>query len=97
TRMFQIEATVDNAARRLRPGSFARGTITVGERSGVVYVPRASVVSFAGLDKVYTVADGKAVEHTVTLLSRDGEWLPIDQELPAAKVIAEGLADLADG
>jgi len=35
-------------------------------------VPAASVVTFAGVQRVYTVAEGKAVEHRVRLGVRVG-------------------------
>jgi RND family efflux transporter MFP subunit len=66
TRTFQIEADFVNADRQLRPGAFGRARIVVGQQSGVARVPAAAVVSFAGIDRVYSVADGKAVEHRVT-------------------------------
>jgi len=95
TRTFLVEAVVENTQRQQHPGSFARGAIHVGERTAVVYIPRSSLVSFAGLDKIYTVSEGKAVEHTVTLLSRIGDQLPISEPLDADRVVAVGASQLA--
>lgn len=75
SRTFQVEAILPNAQRLLRPGAFARGVIVVGAEPAVTFVPRAAVVSFAGVDRVFTVSDGKAVEHTVSVragVERDG-------------------------
>jgi RND family efflux transporter MFP subunit len=63
TRTFQIEATFDNASGRLRPGAFVRGTVVTGEDADVAIVPQSAVTSFAGLNKVYTMRGGKAVDH----------------------------------
>ena len=53
------------------PQAFVRARIRTGVRQSPS-VPRSAVVSFAGLDKVLTVRDGKAVEVPVTL----GDGLP---------------------
>ncbi len=97
TRTFLVEALVDNTDRTLAAGGFARGTLRTGERAEVTHVPSDAVVSFAGLDKVYTVADGKAVEHAVTLLAREGELLPIEGSIGSGEVVVTGLNKLADG
>lgn len=70
SRSLLIEADIPNPGS-LRPGHFVRARIHTGVRSSPS-VPRSAVVSFAGLDKVLTVRDGKAVEVPVTL----GERLP---------------------
>lgn len=96
TRTFEVEILVENDDHRLKPGAFGRGTIEVGERSGVVFVPREAIVSFAGVDKVYTVADGKAVEHRVTLLRNEGEMVPVNSDLGGAtEVVTFGVGRLA--
>lgn len=96
TRTFTLEVLVPNAEQQLKPGAFARGVLEVGERENVVFVPRDAVVSFAGLDKVFSVADGKAVEHTITLLQTSGDMLPIREDLGGARrVVTLGSARLA--
>lgn len=66
SRTFQVEILVPNPQARLRPGSFARGTIITGQQPDVAFVPKAAVVTFAGVSKVYAIRDGKAVEMIVT-------------------------------
>jgi RND family efflux transporter MFP subunit len=64
-RMLQVEADIPNDGR-LRPGSFARAEILVKENAPAVTVPSNAIVTFAGIEKVFVVEKGKAVERRVT-------------------------------
>ncbi|MGH7214983.1 MAG: efflux RND transporter periplasmic adaptor subunit, partial [Tepidisphaeraceae bacterium] len=65
-RTFQIECIIPNPQRVLKPGAFARARLLTHSDSGVVFVPREAVVTFAGTTKVFTVdPEGKAVEQTI--------------------------------
>jgi HlyD family secretion protein len=64
SRSLLIEADIPNPGT-LRPGNFVQARIIVGQRS-VATVPESAVVTFAGLQKVILVDEGKAVERTVT-------------------------------
>lgn len=97
SRTFQIEAHIPNDSARLKPGAFARGRISIARDEGVTFVPRSAVVTFAGVQKVFSVADGKAVEHRVQLGVRDGEYVEIRGGLPAAEVVTTGAAGLSAG
>jgi RND family efflux transporter MFP subunit len=55
-----VEAEVRNADGALLPGAFCRARIVVAEAAPVVTVPRSAVATFAGVDRVFTVADDKA-------------------------------------
>jgi RND family efflux transporter MFP subunit len=66
TRTFAVEIEVINADGALRPGGFARAEIVTGVDQGVPHVPRAAVASFAGVQRVFGVRDGKAVGVVVT-------------------------------
>ncbi len=76
SRTFGIEIRVPNSDRRLRAGMFARAEILTGEEEAVV-IPQDAVRSFAGVDKVVTVADGKAIEVQVTLGDKSGDKVEI--------------------
>ena len=75
-RILVVEAEVRNNGQ-LRPGSFARADIVANEKSLAAAVPTNAIVSFAGIDKVVTIQDGKAVEKPITLGRRSGEWTEI--------------------
>jgi RND family efflux transporter MFP subunit len=52
-----VEAEVPNAEATLLPGAFCRAQIVTAAAVPVVVVPRTAVVSFAGVDRVFTVGD----------------------------------------
>jgi RND family efflux transporter MFP subunit len=86
SRSLLIEADIPNPGN-LRPGHFVRARIRTGVRQ-VVSVPRTAIVTFAGLDKVLTVRDGKTVEVPVTL----GESLPAPASADAGGAAATSAA-----
>ncbi len=51
-----VEAEVHNGDGALLPGAFCRARIVVAAAAPVVTVPRAAVVTFAGVDRVFAVA-----------------------------------------
>jgi len=75
-RMLLVEADVRNDGR-LRPGSFARAEIVTNDAKMTVAVPTNSIVTFAGIEKVITVQDGKALEKPVTTGRRNGDLTEI--------------------
>jgi membrane fusion protein, multidrug efflux system len=98
SRSFQVEINVDNAKGLLRPGGFAHGAIATRNDASVLFVPQESVVSFAGIRKVFTVVDGKAVEHEVALGASQGSYVEITSGLKdAGNVVVSGASKLAAG
>jgi RND family efflux transporter MFP subunit len=96
SRTFAVEVTFANAERQLKPGTFGRGAITVGERSDVTTIPAAALYSFAGLDRVFSIKDGKAVANAVSVVVRDPDRVVIEGDLGGATQVAvSGLARLA--
>lgn len=75
-RMLLVEADVPNPGG-LRAGFFARAQVVVNERENVASVPANALITFAGLEKVILVKDGKAVEKTVTTGRRELNWVEI--------------------
>lgn len=63
-RMLLVEADVPRTGA-LRPGLFARADIVVSDHEDVISVPENAIVTFAGLEKVIGIQNGKAVERTV--------------------------------
>ena len=76
TRMLLVEADVRNNGK-LRPGAFARAEIVTDDAKMAVTVPTNAIVTFAGIEKVIVVQNGKAVEKPVTTGRRSGEWTEI--------------------
>lgn len=98
-RTFQVEIRIDNAEGKLLPGGFARGAIETHVDPAVVFVPQDAVVIALGLSKVFTVKDGKAVEHKVTTGMHDGAFLEVVKGdlAPGDQVVTSGAARLAEG
>ena len=97
-RTFPIEVQIPNADRKLPPGAFARATIDTRMEDNVVLIPAAAVVSFAGVDKVFTIVDGKAKEVQVKLGDRIGGEYEVRQGLKGNEVLAtSGTSRLATG
>jgi membrane fusion protein (multidrug efflux system) len=101
SRTFQVEALVPNSQRRLKPGSFAQANILTRMESGAVFIPEPALYSFAGVNKVFVVRDGKAAEIAVDVdkSQRDSEGhIRVVRGLKGDEVvIASGLNRIATG
>jgi RND family efflux transporter MFP subunit len=75
-RVLMVEAEVQNNGQ-LKPGAFAKADIVINANNMTVAVPANAVVSFAGIDKVITVQEGKAAEKAITMGRRSGDWIEI--------------------
>jgi RND family efflux transporter MFP subunit len=71
-RMLLVEADVQNDGN-LRPGSFAKAEIVTNDARMAVTVPNNSIVTFAGIEKVIVVQNGKALEKPITTGRRSGD------------------------
>jgi RND family efflux transporter MFP subunit len=76
TRMLIAEAEVANDGS-LRPGLFARAEIVIDESTIALTIPTKSIVTFAGIEKVVVVQNGKALEKQITTRRRIGEWTEV--------------------
>jgi len=76
SRMLLVEADVRNNGK-LRPGAFAHAEIVTNDAQLVATVPSKAIVTFAGIEKVIVVQNGKALEKPVTTGRRNGEWTEI--------------------
>jgi RND family efflux transporter MFP subunit len=75
-RMLMVEADVQNDGA-LRPGSFAKAEIVTNDAKMAVTVPNNAIVTFAGIEKVIVVENGKALEKPITTGRRTGDWTEI--------------------
>jgi multidrug efflux pump subunit AcrA (membrane-fusion protein) len=92
-----VEAQVDNEAATIRPGSFATGDIVVAASAPAIVVPASAIVSFAGVEKVLTVADGKVVERRVELGRREGAAVEVLKGLTAGERVIVDPGNRVDG
>jgi RND family efflux transporter MFP subunit len=97
-RSFTVEALVDNADKRLKPGFFAKGVIQTTLDQNVIAVSDAAVSTLAGVSSVYIVNDGKITQQSVTLGARQGDLWEIVEGLKGGEVLAaNNLNQLATG
>jgi RND family efflux transporter MFP subunit len=97
SRTFEVEINIPNADGRLKPGAFARGAIAANIDENVAFVPASSLVTFAGVHKVFSIRDGKAVEHRLQLGARDGEWIEVVGPFDTDAVVVTNANKLASG
>ena len=95
-RMLVVEADVRNNGR-LRPGSFARAEIVTSDSSMAVTVPSRAVVVFAGIEKVITVQNGKAVEKPITTGRRINEWTEVLSGIKVGESVVVDPGNLQSG
>ncbi|MGH9868736.1 MAG: efflux RND transporter periplasmic adaptor subunit [Candidatus Polarisedimenticolia bacterium] len=65
SRTLMVEATVPNEDGSLRPGSFARADVVIESSQDSLVVPQSALLTFAGIEKVIVVEDGRSVERRV--------------------------------
>jgi RND family efflux transporter MFP subunit len=97
SRTFTIEILLDNADGLFNPGAFARGAIVIGHDQAVPLVPAAAIASFAGIDRVYSVKDGHAVEHRIELGARKGDLIEIAGGFTPTQIVSPVPPGLAPG
>ena len=95
-RVLIVEAEVRNNGE-LRPGSFARAEIVSNDNAPALSVPATAIISFAGVDKVILVQDGKALEKPVTLGRRTADWTEVLTGLSAGDVVVINPGNLQTG
>jgi multidrug efflux pump subunit AcrA (membrane-fusion protein) len=92
-----VEAEVINPGP-LKPGMFARAQIISSTQSTALMVPEKALVSLAGVNKVYVIEGGRAVERQVKLGARDGAMVEIVSGVRAGEhVITSNTDKLQDG
>jgi membrane fusion protein, multidrug efflux system len=96
-RTLMIEAEVPNGQAALRPGSFAKADIVIQAGLEIVTVPRDSIVTFAGIEKVLMVVEGKTVEKRVRTGRRIGEQVEVTEGVVAGNRVIVQPGNLVAG
>jgi multidrug efflux pump subunit AcrA (membrane-fusion protein) len=97
-RSVEVEVTVPNSSRRLKPGMFARAAIRSGRHEGLV-IPSNAVVRREGKALVYVVGSELVVKERAVGLGQDlGQTVEVKQGLSAGeRVVTTGAYGLKDG
>lgn len=96
SRMLVVEADVP-ARGALRPGAFARTEIVVDAARPGLVVPADAVISFAGVERVFVIEDGKAAERRITTGDRGPGWVEVMTGLKAGETVVAAPGGLVAG
>lgn len=88
TRTLFIEAAFQNRDKVLKPGFFADGRIVTKKADKAIFVPEESLVSFAGIKKVFVIENDAAVERVVKVGERVEGMVEITEGLRGGDVVA---------
>lgn len=96
-RTLLVETEVPNPENTLRPGAFARAEIVASASQKGLMVPAAAVVSFAGIDRVFTVKDGKAAEKRIKTGRRTDAGIEILEGISVGDSVVVNPGNMTDG
>ncbi|HYD32862.1 MAG TPA: efflux RND transporter periplasmic adaptor subunit [Azospirillaceae bacterium] len=97
-RSINIRARIPNPDRSLRPGLFARVSLTLTTRPDAILVPEQALVAFGKDQFVYKIVDGKATQAKVKLGERrNGEVEIVEGLVPTDVVVTAGQMKIRDG
>jgi RND family efflux transporter MFP subunit len=77
SRMLIVEADIANQDGKLRPGTFARADIVLAEAEPATTIHKDALVTFAGLEKIFLVKDGKAAQKNIAVGRRAGDFIEV--------------------
>jgi len=97
-RSIVVRARIDNTDDVLRPGLFARVTLTLAVRDNAIFVPEQSIIPIGDKAFVYRVVDGKIVNTPVKLgLRRNARVEVLEGLSPGDLVVTAGQLKVQDG
>ena len=97
SRTLLVETEVSNASNLLRPGAFARAEIVASSSQRALMLPSTSVVTFAGIDRVFTVQDGRASEKRVRTGRHTAAGVEILEGVSPGELVVVEPGNLTDG
>ena len=98
SRTLKLEALVNNADAALKPGQFARVTIQTDRRETVLVAPKEALFTFAGLEKLFVIENGKVSERIVRSGSQiDGVVEIVEGVNEGDRVAVSNLGNLQQG
>jgi membrane fusion protein (multidrug efflux system) len=97
TRSLLVEGEIPNPGGKLRPGYFAHITGVMGEEIAL-FIPRAGLYRFAGVDRVFVIKDNTVSSREVKSGVEEGDLIEIAEGLSEQETVAISSLDrLADG
>lgn len=90
SRSVRIEADIPNPDHRLQAGLFAEADVIVDAYSQAIALPESAVTRFAGVEKVWVVADGQATQKSIRTGRQERGRIEILDGLPVgSQVVAD--------
>jgi membrane fusion protein, multidrug efflux system len=96
-RTLLVETEIPNPSNVLRPGSFARAEIVASSSQRGLMVPAAAIVSFAGIDRVFTVRDGKVSEIRIKTGRRTDTGIEVLEGVASGDQVVINPGNMTDG
>ena len=97
SRTLSVEAEVPNERGAMKPGAFARAEVVTEASQPVIRVPAAALVTFAGIEKLLVVRQGKIVEVRVQTGRRASDSVEIVSGLKPGEQVVLQPGNLAPG
>ena len=98
SKTMEAEAEVANPKSELRPGMYARATISMERKTEALLIPASALVPGKGQNFVFTVADGRAKRLAVKIGFRDDASVEVLEGLTSDQsVVLAGANPPADG
>jgi RND family efflux transporter MFP subunit len=96
-RTLLVETEVSNTSRILRPGAFSRAEIVVAAGYRALLTPAASITTFAGIDRVFVVGEGKVAEKRIKTGRRTDEGVEIVDGIKSGDQVVLNPGNITDG
>lgn len=96
-RTLMVETEVANPSAAIRPGAFARAEIVTSSSQRAIMVPAAAVVTFAGIDRVFTIANDTASEKRIKTGRRTSAGIEILDGIAAGDFVVVSPGNITDG
>lgn len=97
SRMLIVEADIANSSGALRPGTFARADIVLAEQEPATTVHKDALITFAGMEKIFLVKDGKAAEKNIAVGRRMGDFIEVLGGIKPGDVVVLNPGSLQNG
>ena len=98
SRTLTVEAEIENSSGALKPGQFATVRILQERSEPAVLVPARSVVTEAGVSRVYVIKNGHAEQRLVQTGQTEGDLIEVKSGVAADEQVAtSNLEQLSDG
>jgi RND family efflux transporter MFP subunit len=99
SRSLTAEARMTQGDPKLRPGMFVQVELVISKSNEVIAVPKRAVYTVAGLNKLFVIRDGKAIERRIAPGQDLGDYVEVPRDVvgPGDQVAVSALTQLVDG